>query len=51
MRPYAHAILHAAQETIHCGPLNLMAQWALENTVRNLGCEVHQPSNPFANLA
>jgi hypothetical protein len=51
MRPCAHAILHAAQETIRCGPLNLVAQWALENTVGNLGREVHQPSNPFANLA
>lgn len=51
MRPCAHVILHAAQETIRCGPLNLVAQWALENTVGNLGREVHQPSNPFANLA
>jgi hypothetical protein len=28
-----------------------VAQWALENTIGNLGREVHQHSNPFSNLA
>ena len=51
MRPSLHAILHAAHETARCGPLNLIAQWALENTIGNLGREVNQPSNPFSNLA
>jgi len=37
--------------SIRCGPLNLVAQWALENTIGNLGREVHQHSNPFANLS
>ena len=32
-------------------PLHLLAQWVLENTIGNLGCEVRQPSNAFANLA
>jgi hypothetical protein len=51
MRPSLHAILHCAAETVRCGPLNLVAQWALENTVGNLGREVKQPSNPFSNLS
>ncbi|KIL55197.1 hypothetical protein M378DRAFT_91264 [Amanita muscaria Koide BX008] len=51
MRPCVHAILHMPMETVRCGPLNLVAQWALENTVGNLGREVHQPSNPFSNLS
>jgi hypothetical protein len=44
-------MIHTAQETIQCGPLNLLAQWALENTIGNLGREVRQPSNAFSNLA
>jgi hypothetical protein len=44
-------MIHTAQETIRCGPLNLLAQWALENTIGNLGREVRQPSNAFSNLA
>ncbi|KAM6489411.1 hypothetical protein JOM56_015128 [Amanita muscaria] len=44
-------MIHTIQETVRCGPLNLLAQWALENTVGNLGREVRQPSNAFSNLA
>jgi hypothetical protein len=51
VRPCVHAVTHAARETVRCGPLNLVAQWALENTIGNLGREVHQHSNPFSNLA
>ncbi|KIL62030.1 hypothetical protein M378DRAFT_81837 [Amanita muscaria Koide BX008] len=51
VRPSTHAILHAARETHRCGPLNLVAQWVLENTIGNLGREVHQHSNPFSNLS
>jgi hypothetical protein len=51
VRPCVHAVIHAARETVRCGPLNLVAQWALENTIGNLGREVHQHSNPFSNLA
>ena len=45
-----HAVLHLARETVRCGPLNLLAQWVLENLIGNLGREVHQHSNPFMNL-
>ena len=51
MRPSTHSIAHLALETVRCGPLNLVAQWALENTIGNLGREVHQHSNPFANIS
>jgi hypothetical protein len=51
MCPSTHAILHTARETHRCGLLNLVAQWALENTVGNLSREVHQHSNPFSNLS
>ena len=51
VRPCTHAVIHAAQETVRCGPVNLLAQWVLENTIGNLGREVHQHSNPFSNLA
>ena len=51
VRPSTHSIAHLALETVRCGPLNLVAQWALENTIGNLGREVHQHSNPFANLS
>ncbi|KIL55864.1 hypothetical protein M378DRAFT_90191, partial [Amanita muscaria Koide BX008] len=50
VRPCIHAVVHAARETYRCGPLNLLAQWVLENTIGNLGREVHQHSNPFMNL-
>jgi hypothetical protein len=28
-----------------------MGQWTMERTIGNLGQEIHQPSNPFANLS
>lgn len=51
VRPSVHAVVHLARETIRCGPLNLLAQWALETTIGNLGDKVHQHSNPYANLS
>ena len=51
VRPCLHALLHVAPETRRCGPLNLVAQWVLENTIGNLGREVRQHSNPFMNLS
>ncbi|TFK65049.1 hypothetical protein BDN72DRAFT_773869 [Pluteus cervinus] len=51
VRPCVHTILHAVDETFRRGPLGLYAQWTLENMIGNLGREVRQPSNPFANLA
>lgn len=48
--PCIHAVVHAARETFRCGPLNLLAQWVLENMTGNLGREIHQHLNPFMNL-
>lgn len=46
-----HALLHLVPEAIRVGPLGLVAQWAMERTIGNLGQEIKQPSNPYANLA
>ncbi|KIL56752.1 hypothetical protein M378DRAFT_88875, partial [Amanita muscaria Koide BX008] len=51
IRPCVHVIAHGARETVRCGPLNLLAQWALENTIGNLKREIHLHSNPYINLA
>jgi hypothetical protein len=49
--PCVHTTVHLATETARLGPLGSYAQWALENTIGNLGREVHQHSNPFMNLS
>jgi hypothetical protein len=49
--PCVHTIIHLVAETVRLGPLGVYAQWALENTIGNLGHEVHQHSNPFMNLS
>ena len=49
--PCVHTTVHLATETARLGPLGIYAQWALENTIGNLGREVHQHSNPFMNLS
>ncbi|KAF8226511.1 hypothetical protein L208DRAFT_1018239, partial [Tricholoma matsutake] len=49
--PCVHTIIHLAAETARLGPLGVYAQWALKNTISNLGREVHQHSNPFMNLS
>ena len=40
-----------SQETVRVGPCGCLSQWAIERTIGNLGEELKQPSNPFANLA
>jgi hypothetical protein len=40
-----------AQEVIRVGPGICSSQWTVERTIGNLGQEIRQPSNPFANLA
>jgi hypothetical protein len=46
-----HTLTHAAPETLHIGPLGCLAQWTIERSIGNLGQEIRQPSNPYANLA
>ena len=46
-----HGLLHLAPDTIRLGPGAYCSQWTLERTIGNLGEEIKQPSNPYANLA
>ncbi|KAJ3753755.1 hypothetical protein EV360DRAFT_52925, partial [Lentinula raphanica] len=51
-RPCIHTIgAHAVSEIIHLGPGAYSTQFPMERTIGDLGQEVRQPSNPFANLA
>jgi hypothetical protein len=50
-RPCVHSLLHAAHEVTRVGPGAYSTQFTMERTIGNLGQEIRQPSNPFANLA
>ncbi|KAJ7616591.1 hypothetical protein FB45DRAFT_1105832 [Roridomyces roridus] len=49
--PIIHTISHMPGETIRKGPLNLHSQWVMERTIGNLGEEIKQHCDPYANLA
>ncbi|KAJ6589494.1 hypothetical protein B0H19DRAFT_979711, partial [Mycena capillaripes] len=51
VRPVIHTISHMPGETVRKGPGNIYSQWALERTIGNLGEEIKQHSNPYANLS
>ncbi|KAJ7071905.1 hypothetical protein B0H15DRAFT_965693 [Mycena belliarum] len=51
VRPVIHTLSHMAGETARKGPGNIYSQWPLERTIGNLGQEIRQHSNPFANLS
>lgn len=46
-----HALCHLAPETVRLGPEVYFSQWTMERTIGNLGQEIKQPSNPYANLS
>ncbi|KAH8989748.1 hypothetical protein EDB92DRAFT_1799512 [Lactarius akahatsu] len=50
-RQSIHALSHLSPDTIRLGPGGYSSQWTLERTIGNLGEELKQPSNPYANLA
>src|SRR6267142_338263 len=50
-RPCVHTLLHAAPEVMQVGPGAYSTQFTMEHMIGNLGQEIWQPSNPFANLA
>ncbi len=50
-RQSVHALLHLASEVTRIGPPICSSQWTMERTIGNLGEEIRQPSNPFANLS
>ncbi|KAJ6525179.1 hypothetical protein B0H19DRAFT_1085021 [Mycena capillaripes] len=49
--PVIHTVSHMPGETVRQGPGNIYSQWALERTIGNLGEELKQHSNPYANLS
>ena len=50
-RPSLHALLHIGSEVPQTGPQVYYTQWTMERTIGNLGEEIKQPSNPYANLS
>ncbi|KAF8869902.1 hypothetical protein CPB84DRAFT_1693643 [Gymnopilus junonius] len=50
-RQSIHALLHLAPEATRIGPPICSSQWTMERTIGNLGEEIRQPSNPYANLS
>ncbi|EIN13753.1 hypothetical protein PUNSTDRAFT_26915, partial [Punctularia strigosozonata HHB-11173 SS5] len=50
-RQSIHGLCHLAQEVPRVGSLALTGQWAMENMIGNLGMEIKQPSNFYANLS
>jgi hypothetical protein len=50
-RQSLHALPHLAPEVPRLGPLVYYTQWTMERTIGNLGEEIKQPSNPYANLS
>ncbi|KAI0292314.1 hypothetical protein BC826DRAFT_885613, partial [Russula brevipes] len=51
VRPCVHSVVHLPQEVTRLGPPVCSSQWTLERTIGNLGEEIKQHSNPFANLS
>lgn len=51
VRQSIHALSHICPETTRIGPYAGVTQWTMENAIGNLGREIRQPSNPFANLS
>jgi hypothetical protein len=51
VRPCVHSAVHLPREVLRLGPPICSSQWTLERTIGNLGEEIRQHSNPFANLS
>ncbi|KII89767.1 hypothetical protein PLICRDRAFT_564772 [Plicaturopsis crispa FD-325 SS-3] len=51
VRPCIHTTSHLAPEVPRLGPGAFSMQWVMERTIGNLGEEIKQPSNPYANLS
>ena len=51
VHPCIHLLVHAVVEVERMGPLPYHSQWTMEQTIGDLGREVKQPSNPYANLS
>jgi hypothetical protein len=51
VRQSIHAVTHLAPEVTRIGPPTCSSQWTMERTIGNLGQEVRQQSNAYANLS
>ncbi|KAJ7669957.1 hypothetical protein DFH06DRAFT_1372493 [Mycena polygramma] len=51
VRQSVHTMAHLGPEAIRIGPQTCYTQWPMERTIGNLGEEIKQPSNPYANLS
>jgi len=51
VRPSIHALTHLGPEAVRLGPPIISSQWTMERTIGNLGEEIRQHSNPYANLS
>jgi hypothetical protein len=49
--PCLHSVVHLPSKIICVGLPICSSQWTLEHMIRNLGKEIKQCSNPFANLS
>ena len=49
-RPWLHTILHIGPEVIRIGPGAYISQYTMERAIGDLGQQIRQPSNPYANL-
>ena len=51
VRQSIHLLTHIASETIHIGPPLCYSQWTIETAIGNLGAEICNDQNPYANIA
>ncbi|KAF8156023.1 hypothetical protein B0H34DRAFT_659651 [Crassisporium funariophilum] len=49
-RPCLHTLIHTCPEISRVGPGTYLTQYTMERQIGDLGQQVRQPSNPFANL-
>ncbi|KAL6307024.1 hypothetical protein BKA93DRAFT_728601 [Sparassis latifolia] len=49
--PCVHSLIHLGTEVVRLSPPICSSQWTMERTIGNLGQEIRQPSNLFANLS
>lgn len=51
IRQSIHLLTHIASKTIRIGPLSCYSQWTIETAIGNLGAEIRQDRDPYANIA
>ncbi|KAH8097056.1 hypothetical protein BXZ70DRAFT_895310 [Cristinia sonorae] len=51
VRQSIHVLIHLGPESERMGPLWAYTQWTMERYIGDIGAEIRQHSNPFANLS